>query len=191
MATRPEKRLCSSLPALFPVDAVLVPATQERGEASAFARSIAGLQRRCPWLRLLFLVLDGDELPDIPPASAKLRLVRKRDFPASPAGIDPVYAAHTMPGLSEQYLLVRAGSAPERDMLPQDFFTPNGIPLLLLDRTATAPEDYGIFAQTKENSADFLAGPHGAVPPHTDCRDYFTAVGRWASSSGRSVPLYR
>jgi hypothetical protein len=183
------------------VDAVLVPAGKGAEHASAFARSIAGLQRRCPWLRLLFLVLDGEELPDLPHAPANLRPVGGGDFPASAAGPDPARAAHDLPGLSEQYLLVRAGSAPERDMLPSDFFSPNGIPFVFLDRTEKGPATFsavsGIFAQTKENSADFLAGLAGVagvsnpVPSGAECRDYFTSAGRWACSAGRAVPLYR
>jgi hypothetical protein len=198
MPTGLEKRLCASLSASFPVDAVLVPAAG--AGASAFARSITGLQKHCPWLRFLFLLLEGEELPDCPSAPATLRPIRKRDFPASAPDLDPVWSAHAVPGLSEHYLIVTAGAAPERDMLPQDFFTPNGIPFVFLDATGTdaaSPADSGIFAQTRENSADFLAGlacpPYsdGAAPPRTDCRDYFTAAGRWASFSGRAVPLYR
>jgi hypothetical protein len=192
MPSRPEKRLCASLSVTFPVDAVLVPAEKGAENTSAFVHSIAGLQKYCPWLRLLFFAPSGDELPDIPSVPAKLRPVRKRDFPASSAGFDTAYAAHSLPGLSEQYLLVRAGSAPERDMLPLDFFSPNGIPFLFLD--AAKEESLvtsGIFAQTRENSADFLACLQGAVPPLADCLEYFTSVGRWACSVGRSVPLYR
>jgi hypothetical protein len=186
------KRLCVSLSASFPVDAVLVPAAE--AEYPAFARSITGLQKHCPWLRMLFLLLKGEDVPTFPSTTATLRPIRKRDFPVSAPGSGPVWSAHSLPGLSEHYLIVTAGAAPEQDMLPQDFFTPNGIPLLLLDAEQEGIAVSGIFAQTRKNSVDFLArleSRGGAVPPLPDCRDYFTAAGRWASSSGRAVPLYR
>jgi hypothetical protein len=198
MPMRLEKRLCASLPAVFPVDAVLVPVADGAGQTSTFTRSITGLQRHCPWLRLLFLAMEGDELPEISHAPDNLRPIRRRDFPLSSTDFAPVYAAHDLPGLSEQYLLVQAGSTPERDMLPLDFFTPNGIPYLLLEAAETDPASLpsisGIFAQTRANSADFpvwLSAQGGAVPSFADCREYYTAIGRWAYFSGRSVPLYR
>jgi hypothetical protein len=194
MPTSLGKRLCVSLPFVFPVDAVLVSAKKGPEEASAFARSIAGLRQFCPWLRSFFLLVDEEEFPDIPYAPARLRLVRKRDFSVSPDGLDPVHAAHSVPELSEQFLIVTAGSAPERDMLPSDFFTPNGIPFVFLDATqadAAFPAVPGLFAQTRANAADFLAQRGGVMPPPAENVDYFTSIGRWAYSVGRSVPLFR
>jgi hypothetical protein len=194
MPTSLEKRLCVSLPFVFPVDAVLVSAKKGPEEIFAFARSIAGLRQFCPWLRLLFILADEEEFPDLPHAPAKLRLVRKRDFSVSPDGPDPVYAAHNVPELSEQFLIVTPGCAPDRDMLPSDFFTPNGIPFVFLDPTradAVFPAVPGLFAQTRANAADYLAQRGGVMPPPAENADYFTSIGRWAYSVGRSVPLFR
>jgi hypothetical protein len=104
MPARLKKRLCASLPTAFSVDAVLVPAAKGTELASPFARSVAGLQNRCPWLRLLFLALEEDACPELPHAPANLRPVPGRDLPAPAPGNEPAYAAHKLPGLSEYYL---------------------------------------------------------------------------------------
>ena len=133
-----ENRLCVSLPTAMAVDAVLIPAETEGGSAHAFARSVSGLQKYLPWLRQVFIVLERDAAPEFFPVPENLRFIHVQAFSA--AGFDVAHTAHGLSGMSEQYLLVTTEFMPERAMLPSDFFTPNGIPFLLLETPDVKPE---------------------------------------------------
>ena len=191
---RPEAagaKLCASLPISFPIDAVIVPGCRHEARkaetlAQDLSRSLAGLKQHCSWLRTIFGAGFAAD-PCLPDLSCT----------DTPGDLPPELHIHAIPGLAECYLVVRAGWVPDRDLLPADFFTPNGLPFLLLEKTGSAPmcRDTsstifggfrvagGVFPQNKDNAAAFGAGMR------TDSGDYFALAGEWAAAASRTVPL--
>lgn len=188
-----EGRLCASLSCSFQVDAVVLASSEEHDEAR-IRRVLDALDKHCPWLRRIFLIKSGaSSFAFI--NSERVATLAADDFTPGDSPFGPAAHVHEAPGLGEYYLVLSPEQAPVRNLLPLDFYTPNGIPLLPLEREGeSAGGDAsrivrpapGILAQTKENSVDFLATrkerPGGASG------DYRSESGLWAYAAARVVP---
>ena len=184
-----ENRLCASLAFPFDVDAVIVC-----GEHEEAATRIAALERHCSWLRHIVVVCSAATAAPSAARNERVRSVRPNEFMPAAAAFGPEAYCQDIPGISDYFLIVPSGSEPRRDLLPLDFFTPNGIPLLRLRKTQDEPgiiDSYalapGIMAQTRENAAAFLRENDATAP----CGNagYFAAAAGQAFAAGRVVPV--
>ena len=185
-----DKRLCTSLAFSFPVDAVLVPDDASQVDGTLAGRMPEVLNARCPWLRRIFIV--GDLAEPTPPLPDNTRVVSMDSISPRTRGFDLEAYLHLLPDISEYYLIIRPGFSPKRDLLPLDFFTPNGIPLLRLAATPETPADFTFaedaMPQTRENSMGFLdESGHCHDGPANE--RYAAKAGRWAFRTGRAVPV--
>ena len=182
-----ESRLCASLAFIHPVDAVIL------SNDATSVRTAASLKRHCPWLRYIFSISnEGTTAPDIT-RTGHIRHIPTEAFSPTDSLFGPEAHCHNIPGISEYFLIVPPGYSPERNLLPLDFFTPNGIPLIRLRKIdgdcgsingcAWLP---GIIAQTRENAAAFLMEAEKTSQSGTT--EYYDDVARWAFHTGRAVP---
>lgn len=153
--------LCASLKPDFAVDAVLLPASAGKGPETA-AKALA---KELPWLRRVHVARGP--LPDAG---------------AAPAGAGE--SLFSFPDLAEHFLVVheqggkpcfvppRCGSAPRR-VAPGalDFFTANGIPLLV-------PGDSGLPEEALRPFADFMAERGLAFCPRLRFARHLPALSR-------------
>lgn len=115
-------RLCTSLRPLYDIDAVFLSA---RPDMVRQARGSA------PWPGKLFFVRAQDEpAPDNLPAGFFSVSEAELGTGKDDSRIPPEALLHTLPLLSDNFLVVPAGLPPEGLPHPLDFFTPNGIPLI-------------------------------------------------------------
>jgi hypothetical protein len=183
-----QNRLCASLTFPFVIDAVVTD-----NDNKAVAGSLNALGRHCPWIRCLYIVLRGTVAGSGVPQTEHVRFIRTDEFMPPESSFGPEAYFHAIPGISEYFLIVPPGCRPERDLLPLDFFTPNGIPLLRLRKTedgtgvvdGCAPVP-GIMAQTVENAAAFLQDAEATAARAS--AGYYTEAARWAMTAGKVVP---
>ena len=183
-----ENRLCASLQFPFEVDAVILCDEHEKA-----ATRISALERHCSWLRQIVVVCSAATAASGISRNERIRSVRPDEFmPAAAFG--PEAYCQDIPDLGEYFLIVPSGVEPKRDLLPLDFFTPNGIPLLRLRKTQDEPgiiDSYslapGIMAQTRENAAAFLRENDATAP--CGKAGYFAAAAGQAFAAGRVVPV--
>jgi hypothetical protein len=171
------KRLCASLAADFPVDAVVAGPLDEAARREIRAAN--------PWLRQ---VLAASEAPaDVSQCMAPS-------------------LAHTIPGLAECFLGAGSAADLAVPGHVLDFFTPNGIPLIALSRlpepgcfSAEEPPSFpavspapGLYAHTAENSELFAPVFSRMLEEREDDpRDaqalYAAVLAHWTYRRGRGV----
>lgn len=172
------KRLCASLAADFPVDAVVaghpdLPSRQKIRAAN-------------PWLRNV--VVTGEALAEAPPDM-------------SPA------LAHTLPGLAECFLAAGNAACLSTPLHVLDFFTPNAIPLIALSRLPEPgcfsagesqalrdiPAAPDVYAHTGKNSELFLPLFRRMLEEGGGARSkdahalYAAALAYWTYRRGRGI----
>ncbi|MDL2267362.1 hypothetical protein LJC46_05170 [Desulfovibrio sp. OttesenSCG-928-G15] len=205
-----EGRLCTSLLPEFPVDAVILPySTGKPGAGEASIASAVGVKRSAPWLRRVYVMEKNPpskNSPGFPPyarqeAAEGIVLCDPdtlrsdpvfREFgpvPDNPHSVSllqklPTDALlHAIPGIAEHFIVLHAPASAKLDSV-LDYYTPNGIPLIYVNRVPentsacctptealTAMRDYaaseaqlyrrpipGAYPQTKDSSASFFPG---------------------------------
>jgi hypothetical protein len=166
----PGNRLCVSIPPDWTADAVLLCGGGEAGSAA----DAASLRAALPWLRHIHAG---------PGAAGTNGPARTPDFLPLPDGI----AEADLPGLeslAECFIVFRPGRVPATPLLPADFFTPNGIPLLFAEqgeKTGLPNFADGPFCRTKSLArlfADFSK-------PAPD--EYGKAFARWAYARRHAI----
>ena len=204
-------RLCASLVPNFPVDGLIVPQVNTLPVAEELSLATQSLKQHAPWLRRIYLVAEAVAEFRLP---AGLALLSPASFCPEQTGLPPQAWLHTVPELAEQYLVVPAKSIPEQPLHPLDFFTPNGIPLVMLSNSASLPATLekpllaalacalktaglafepqlkpvlcGITAHSKENTAAFSL--FSAIFPALDNSTFNFALAHCMYASGRVVP---
>ncbi|MDR1660715.1 MAG: hypothetical protein LBR94_10365 [Desulfovibrio sp.] len=170
----PGNRLCVSIPPDWTADAVLLCGGGEAGSAA----DAASLRAAMPWLRRIHVEAgaDGTDYPDWTP-----------DLIMMPDGITEA----DLPGLeslAEYFIVFRPGRLPANPLLPADFFTPNGIPLLFVqpgDGDASGPPVFlpGPFCRTKSLARLFAESTE--IQPALD--EYAEVFARWAYAEQHAI----
>ncbi|MDR1659738.1 MAG: hypothetical protein LBR94_05290 [Desulfovibrio sp.] len=170
------KRLCASLTADFPVDAVVAGPLDEPSRQKIRAAN--------PWLRNVIAAGAPAQAPPV-------------ILPA---------LAHTLPGLAECFLTAKSATELAAPVHVLDFFTPNGIPFIALSRlpepsrfsaeeppaVGDVPSAPGLYAHTGENSELFapvfrrMLEERGDGPKDAHAL-YAAALAHWAYREGRGV----
>jgi hypothetical protein len=182
IATPLGNRLCTSLQFGFPTDAVL---DMPQDSADAILNAARRLADSLPWLRKIYILSEGQPATHSP--EAKIQAIAPpladADQPTPRHPLPRVAALHRLPDLSEYYLVFFSARRLKKSLLPHDFYTPNGIPLLppsVLERSfaggvsgqggnpaallslALSPgryartDDLTVIAHTRDNSAQFF-----------------------------------
>ena len=204
-------RLCASLVPNFPVDGLLVQQANTLPVAEEISLATQNLKKYAPWLRRIYLVAEALPETSLP---AGLALLPPSSFCPEQTGLPPQAWLHTVPELAEQYLAVPPETIPEQPLHPLDFFTPNGIPLVMLNNSTSLPAALeepllaalacalntaglafepqlkpalgGITAHNKENTAAFS---HFVTKvPTLDDSTFNFALAHYMYASGRVVP---
>ncbi len=191
-------RLCTSLAISFPIDIVLlpfaassIPQPYARAEtplapslkAEQVAACTENLQRHAPWVRTIF-VIHTEDTPFLLPQNPQIQQMALRSLLPEGRG-EPAAYLHSVAALSEHYLVLYGLSSPQTELLPLDFFTPNGLPKLHLKKQQTGQHG-GLYPQTKEDSSDFMASEQALG---MQGKPYFDSYTEWAYTERRIVPV--
>lgn len=145
-------RLCTSLSFPYSIDIVLTGLSA--GEAyPSVKKVISHIQECCVWVSKLFIVSRQPLKPSTPqPEDLSIIYLQEADIVSNTLNGNVEEYIHTIPNLSEYYLVVPHTMQLTNKTHPLDFFTPNGIPLL-----------YGV--QYHNQSLDF--SPISPIQPYT------------------------
>jgi hypothetical protein len=185
----PGNRLCASLTPDFHVDAVLP-------DTAAGTEGVRILRRRAP--RLCRIFVEGETEPAAAPGIKRFtaaELVAGVDNVPAEYSLPTVALLHLLTDLTEQYLVVMEPETVPTGARVADFFTPNGIPLIYcredvsLNEQTNACAGCGCFAQTRQNSADFLSVILEGKQTEIKACDYAAALFRWTYAEARAVPV--
>lgn len=201
ISTPVENCLCTSLDIDFPIDA-LVWSPDRSVDKDAFARTVAFIRKRAPWIRSIIVLSDEP----VAKGDSKLRIVGTGEFSENVSLENPRSWLLKLKGMAEQIVCFEAGVERTGPLFMANFFTPNAIPFLAAGRQRSFPDlkaaflaeglafeekfypQTQIFAVSREDVADFEAFVQ-RLPPnfHEEC-DYFALMAHWMFSSARGVP---
>jgi hypothetical protein len=170
-------RLCASLAADFPVDALVLAASSEEA-------TLRAIRKANPWLRKVSALAGApaENLPDMQPD-----------------------LVHTLPGLAGCFLMARSAADLTSPLHVLDFFTPNGLPLIALSRLeepgffsakdppqgSAVPAAPDLYAHSLENAELFLPLFRAIREDRGESEDpyalYAAALAHWAYREGRGV----
>jgi hypothetical protein len=160
-------RLCVSVTPLWEADAVLTTGWS----AAELPAAVAAVRAAMPWLRRVHVPYGG-------------MAASGRDVFLLPEGVGEA-DLHRVESLAEHFLALPPGRLPATPLLPVDFFTPNGLPLLFAAQGGSAEVPNflpGPAGRTKSLGALFATAC--AVDPAPDdprgAADYTLAFARWA-----------
>jgi hypothetical protein len=176
LPTPPGNRLCVSLKPNWPVDAVLTGAW----DARSADETAASLRITMPWLGRVFMPPSAQQHPDM------------KDSGILAVGTDETNL-HLTENLAEYFITLpwETRRTFRQPLLREDFFTPNGLPLLFAEPGGTAKEPLfitGPAGRTKKLTALFAAA--GAAEPSRTPRneaEYALAFARWAYAGRHAI----
>jgi hypothetical protein len=172
LAAQPDRRFCVSRAFDRPVDLILT----HGWDAPATKAALYSLRRFMPWLRRIFIPSTVRGITD------DNRVVA----PPAAMGEDTLHSAADI----TEYFITLPRAAREDisgPLLPTDFFTPNGLPLLFAAPGGTAaapPFVFGPAARTKKLTELFAAE---GIPPGDNAASYTLAFARWAYARQHGV----
>lgn len=101
--------------------------------------SLRSIERYAPWIRRIFLITDNQTPQWLDLSNPKIRIVDHKEI--MPPECLPCFNAHLLekfiykvPGLAERFLFANDDTFLNKPVTPQDFFTPEGFPIVRLGR---------------------------------------------------------
>lgn len=101
--------------------------------------SLRSVEKYAPWIRKIFIVTDSQTPRWLDTANPKIRIVDHKEI--LPEDVLPTFNANTLenalfriPGLGEHFLFANDDVFLNREVMPGDFFTPEGKPIVRLNR---------------------------------------------------------
>lgn len=101
--------------------------------------SLRSVARHAPWVRGIFIVTDGQTPSWLDTSHPKVRIVDHTEI--LPPEVLPTFNSNVLehvlfriPGLSEHFIFSNDDMFLNRDVSPSDFFTPEGLPIVRLNR---------------------------------------------------------
>jgi hypothetical protein len=154
-----------------------VPGALSRGKSlyednDELRYSLRSLEQYAPWVRKIFIVVDGQQPAWLRLDHEKIHLVDHREI--IPAHCLPTFNSHVIeaylhriPGLAERYIYLNDDFFLAAPCEPGDFFTPNGLPYIFTDWRFTRREGYRKsltpHARSYANTKDYMRR-HGLAP---------------------------
>lgn len=140
-----KKKLRQAHDAFFPGKRIEAGRHRDNGELRYALRALTAY---APWLRTIHLVTDGQRPSWLKANHPKIRLADHREF--IPSEFLPTFNSHViesflhrLPGLAEHYIYFNDDVFLGRPVRKADFFTPNGLPLCLVDWRPLREFGYG------------------------------------------------
>lgn len=177
LPTPPGNRLCVSLKSNWPLDAVLTGPQDTRSANE----TVASLRIVMPWLGRIFMPSSAQSPSDM------------EGIGILATGTDEANL-HLVESLAEYFIVLprEAQGAFRQPLLREDFFTPNGLPLLFAKPDGTAKEPLfitGPAGRTKKLTALFaVANAAGPLRMSRNEAEYPLAFARWAYGERYAIP---
>ena len=123
--------------------------------------SLRSVERYAPWIRKIFIVTDNQVPEWLDTSNPRIQIVDHRDI--MPAECLPCfnsivieYFLHRIPGLAEHFLYATDDMYINRPVGPSDFFTPDGRPVLYMNRKPLSQ-----YITTVQNAARLVEREYG------------------------------
>lgn len=167
-------RLCVSIRPRWKADAVLWGEWPE----AELTETVASIRTTMPWLRRIYVQPSGLKSPG-------------QDVHILPKGLEEA-DLHRVKNLGEHFIVFLPTHLPATPLLPADFFTPNGIPLLFVKPggSAEAPNFLPYPAGRTKSLCTLFAEAHATDTALADCHGmekYALAFARWAYTEQHGI----
>lgn len=187
-----ENRLCTSLSFPYSIDVVLTYGDLSTEEAAAsIIKIIPHFQKCCPWASKLFIISKQPLKPfTSQPKGLTITYLQKTDVIAGNLNGSIEGHIHTIPNLSEYYLVAPHTTRLKSKTHPLDFYTPNGIPLLhgaqFLESCFNFSQNQTFQAYTKESVNTFLKFLQKPTQPFYGS-SFYSHYAQWTYENGYAI----